>query len=85
MKVYVKDSELKRKIISSGHSITSFADGLNITRTHIYNIINQRVALSPELAKRIAAELSTEFNELFFVGTQDEYEQLKEVKSHVKH
>lgn len=76
MKVYVRNNELKRRILQTGHSLTSFAEKIDISRSFLSYLVNQNKTLSPELARRIAKELDTEFDELFFVGTNEEYENI---------
>lgn len=83
MKVYVKGSGLKRSILRSGYNLTSFAEEISISRTYLSSIVNSHKNLSPDLAMKIATKLNVNFNELFFVGTAEEYERWKGMKNHV--
>lgn len=76
MKVYVRNNELKRRILQTGHSLTSFAEKIDISRSFLSYLVNQNKTLSPELAQRIAKELNADFDELFFVGTTEEYAEI---------
>ncbi|MCG7331217.1 helix-turn-helix domain-containing protein [Salinicoccus roseus] len=76
MKVYVKNDELKRKILQSGYSISSFADKVGVTRSFMYYVLNQQRTLSPGLAVRVAEVLEVDYDEYFFVGTTEEFQTL---------
>jgi len=73
MKVYVKSDYLKKEILKSGNSISSFAKLIPVSKSYLYSVVKEGSTVSPSLAKSIADLLECDISELFFVGSEEEY------------
>lgn len=65
--IKVKDSEeLKRLIKLKGYSQTTFAQLLEVSKSHLYMVTNGKVAVGADLARKITKKLGRkEIEELF--------------------
>lgn len=54
-------------IIKAGYSTTTLADGVNVSKGHIYKLVHYNGAVSPKVAKSICEILNKEFDEIFFL------------------
>lgn len=80
MRIYAKTETMRKLIYLKGYSYTSFAKKVGISNGHLQLLFNHSRSASPESSNEIARTLEVDVEEIFFFGTQDEYDQLKEVK-----
>ncbi|MCF6515523.1 helix-turn-helix domain-containing protein [Lactobacillus sp. S2-2] len=63
-----KGEEIRLLIAKKGYSIKGFSMKLNISYTYLSRIINNRVSITPQMAKRISDALKVNMNDIFLIG-----------------
>ena len=67
MSLEAKGKVLKSEIFSNGYSIKEFSEKVNISRTYMSSVVNNKKGVSPQSAKSIANLLNCNISDLFKV------------------
>lgn len=69
MKIGIKDTHQLRKILlEKGYSQRSFAHAVGITPPYLNQLLNEERSPSAGVAKKMAGELESDFNDIFFIA-----------------
>ncbi|WP_336775382.1 helix-turn-helix transcriptional regulator [Paenibacillus sp. MMO-58] len=69
MKIVVKNSEmLRQRILKKGYSVRSYSRAIDVSDSHMSQIVNCQRNPGPEIAKKMAALLDASFEEIFEFG-----------------
>jgi len=67
MNISAKTKSIKEKLFFKGYLMKELAEELEVSPTYLSNAVNNRVSISPRLAKNIANSLDVEISDIFEV------------------
>lgn len=76
MKIHLRDSHnFKMMIARNGYSQRTFAENIEMSYVYLNQIINNQLNPSGKAAKKIADALNLEFDDIFFISSDDKSHQ----------
>ncbi|MDF2902403.1 MAG: family transcriptional regulator [Bacillus sp. (in: firmicutes)] len=65
--VFKNPEDFRKKLLTNGHSLRSFASLVGLSSPYFSQIINNKRNPSGKVAKKIVDELSLAFDDIFFI------------------